>query len=155
MDIQKIKQIIKLVENAQIHALKVTSDDTTIEITKSQAPAPVSHDLLHQLAQQPVSVQTAPAAQATAPEPDPVPEKEAVGNLITSPMVGTVYLSPKPDEPDYISVGASVNKGDIVCLIEAMKLFNDIESEFSGEVKEILVKNGQVVDYGQPLFRVI
>ncbi len=76
------------------------------------------------------------------------------GNLIVSPMVGTFYAKPSPDSSPYVEVGSTVKKGDVVCIIEAMKLMNEIESEFDGEIVEILVKNGEPVEYGKPLFRV-
>ena len=74
------------------------------------------------------------------------------GNVITSPMVGTVYLKPSPDSNPYVEVGQNLKKGDVVCIVEAMKLMNEIESEFDGEVVEILVKDGETVEYGKPLF---
>ena len=77
------------------------------------------------------------------------------GNLIVSPMVGTFYAKPSPDSSPYVEVGSTVKKGDVVCIIEAMKLMNEIESEFDGEIVEILVKNGEPVEYGKPLFRIV
>ena len=81
-------------------------------------------------------------------------EKIETGNIITSPMVGTFYSKPSPDSKPYVEVGSKVSKGDVVCIVEAMKLMNEIESEFDGEIAEILVKDGEPVDYGKPLFRV-
>ena len=77
------------------------------------------------------------------------------GNIVKSPMVGTFYMKPSPDSEPYVEVGKQVKKGDILCIIEAMKLMNEIESEFTGEVKEILVKDGEMVEYGKPLFRIV
>ena len=81
-------------------------------------------------------------------------EKIETGNIITSPMVGTFYSKPSPDSKPSVEVGSKVSKGDVVCIVEAMKLMNEIESEFDGEIAEILVKDGEPVDYGKPLFRV-
>ena len=81
-------------------------------------------------------------------------EEDLGGNLITSPMVGTFYSKPSPDSEPYVEVGSHIKKGDVVCIVEAMKLMNEIESEFEGEIVEVLVKNGEPVEYGKPLFRV-
>ena len=82
------------------------------------------------------------------------PEKELTGNIVKSPMVGTFYLKPSPTSEPYTEVGKQVKKGDILCIIEAMKLMNEIESEYTGKVEEILVKDGEPVEYGTPLFRI-
>ena len=103
----------------------------------------------------PVEVETKVAAQAEAPKQE---EKKVVQNenlhKITSPMVGTFYSSSSPDTPPYVSVGDRVSKDSIVCIVEAMKLFNEIDADVEGEIVEILVNNGQLVEYGQPLFLV-
>lgn len=82
------------------------------------------------------------------------PEKELTGNIVKSPMVGTFYLKPSPTSEPYTEVGKQVKKGDILCIIEAMKLMNEIESEYTGKVEEVLVKDGEPVEYGTPLFRI-
>ena len=82
------------------------------------------------------------------------PEKELTGNIVKSPMVGTFYLKPSPTSEPYTEVGKQVKKGDVLCIIEAMKLMNEIESEYTGKVEEILVKDGEPVEYGTPLFRI-
>ena len=94
-----------------------------------------------------MSSQSAPAAAAK-------PVEEAKGNFITSPIVGTFYSSPAPEKPAYVKVGDSINAGDVVCIIESMKLMNEINSEFSGKVAEILVNNGEPVEFGQKLMRI-
>jgi acetyl-CoA carboxylase biotin carboxyl carrier protein len=93
-----------------------------------------------------------PAAGAPAAAPAPEP---ASGNIVKSPMVGTFYRSPGPDAKPFVDVGQAVKAGDTLCIIEAMKLLNEIESEFSGSIREILVQNGQAVEYGQPLFVIV
>ena len=85
---------------------------------------------------------------------DDVKSEEQVGNIVKSPMVGTFYIKPSPTSEPYVEIGKTVKKGDILCIIEAMKLMNEIESEFSGEVTEILVKDGDSVEYGTPLFKI-
>jgi acetyl-CoA carboxylase biotin carboxyl carrier protein len=150
MDFQKIKRIIKMVEEADIASLKISSDDSTIEVTKAtqvvaQAPNVVT-TVQAQAPAAPVAVQAEPEGVA-----DAVDDGEIV---IESPMVGTVYLAPKPEEPNFVSAGQTVSKGSVLCLVEAMKLFNEIESEVSGSVTKILVENGQTVEYGQPLFAI-
>jgi acetyl-CoA carboxylase biotin carboxyl carrier protein len=99
------------------------------------------------------SVAAAPAI-ALAPAPAPAAEAEA-GTFITSPFVGTFYRAPSPEAPSFVDVGAAVRKGQVVCIVEAMKLMNEIESETEGKVAEILVKNGEHVEYGQKLFRIV
>ena len=150
MDFQKIKRIIKMVEEADIASLKISSDDSTIEVTKAtqvvaQAPNVVTT----------VQAQAPAAPVAVQAEPEGVSEAVDDGDIvIESPMVGTVYLAPKPEEDNFVSVGQTVSKGAVLCLVEAMKLFNEIESEVSGSVTKILVENGQTVEYGQPLFAI-
>jgi acetyl-CoA carboxylase biotin carboxyl carrier protein len=150
MDFQKIKRIIKMVEEADIASLKISSDDSTIEVTKAtqvvaQAPNVVTT----------VQAQAPAAPVAVQAEPEGVADAVDDGDIvIESPMVGTVYLAPKPEEPNFVSAGQTVSKGSVLCLVEAMKLFNEIESEVSGSVTKILVENGQTVEYGQPLFAI-
>ncbi|MDA0944835.1 MAG: acetyl-CoA carboxylase biotin carboxyl carrier protein [bacterium] len=150
MDFQKIKRIIKMVEEADIASLKISSDDSTIEVTKAtqvvaQAPNVVTT----------VQAQAPAAPVAVQAEPEGVADAVDDGDIvIESPMVGTVYLAPKPEEPNFVSAGQTVSKGSVLCLVEAMKLFNEIESEVSGSVTKVLVENGQTVEYGQPLFAI-
>jgi acetyl-CoA carboxylase biotin carboxyl carrier protein len=97
-----------------------------------------------------VAIAAAPAAAATAAAPEPEPGQE--GHVVKAPMVGTFYRSPSPDAKVFVEVGQAVKEGDTICIIEAMKLMNEIEADASGVVKAILVENGQPVEYGQPLF---
>jgi acetyl-CoA carboxylase biotin carboxyl carrier protein len=100
--------------------------------------------------QAPAPFSGAGTAQAAAPAPTP----EKPGNLVTSPFVGTFYRTPAPDQPPFVEVGSSVKKGQVLCIVEAMKLMNEIESDVAGKVAEIHVQNGQPVEFGQPLFRI-
>ncbi|WP_242143736.1 MULTISPECIES: acetyl-CoA carboxylase biotin carboxyl carrier protein [unclassified Bacillus cereus group] len=155
--IQEVRELIKLIDSSNIDEFEYKKDGTTIKMKKrghevvvGQAPA------VMQAAAPTVEVETtAAAAQVEAPKQE---EKKAVTdeNLhkITSPMVGTFYASSSPDAPPYVTVGDRVSKDSVVCIVEAMKLFNEIEADVEGEIVEILVNNGQLVEYGQPLFLV-
>ncbi|MGF9963100.1 acetyl-CoA carboxylase biotin carboxyl carrier protein [Bacillus rhizoplanae] len=155
--IQEVRELIKLIDDSNIDEFEYKKDGTTIKMKKRGNEVVAVQPAL--AAQKPVQaianeVVAAPA-QAETPKQE---EKPAVQdeNLqkITSPMVGTFYGSPSPDAPAYVNVGDRVSEGKIVCIIEAMKLFNEIEAEVNGEIVEILVNNGQLVEYGQPLFLV-
>ena len=157
--IQEVRELIKLIDSSNIDEFEYKKDGTTIKMKKRgnevvTVQAPVTKQVVQPAAS--VEVETAvAAAQVEAPKQE---EKKAVQNenlhKITSPMVGTFYSSSSPDTPQYVSVGDRVSKDSIVCIVEAMKLFNEIEAEVEGEIVEILVDNGQLVEYGQPLFLV-
>lgn len=142
MDLRKLKTLIDLVADSDISELEVTEGDGKVRIVKS-APA---------VAQQ--MVYAAPVAAAAAPVAAPAEDTPVVpdGHLVPAPMVGTFYRSPNPGAAPFVEVGQSVQEGDALCIIEAMKLLNEIEADKSGIIKEILVENGAPVEYGQPLF---
>lgn len=148
MDLRKLKTLIDLVAESGIAELEVTEGEDKVRIAKfSPAPAvPASSTTLMMAptAGPPVAAAAAPAA--------PVPEPEPTGHVVKSPMVGTFYRSPSPGAASFVELGQAVKPGDTLCIIEAMKLLNEIEAEVGGVVKEILVENGQPVEYGQPLF---
>ena len=145
MDLRKLKTLIDLVADSGIAELEVTEGEDRVRIAKfSPAPAAAA-----------VTVAAVPAAAAvTVPangtSAQAVTEPE--GHVVKSPMVGTFYRSPSPGAPSFIELGQAVKPGDTLCIIEAMKLLNEIEAEVGGIVKQILVENGQPVEYGQPLF---
>jgi acetyl-CoA carboxylase biotin carboxyl carrier protein len=145
MDLRKVKALIELVQQTGIHELDLTEGEEKIRIIRSPA-APAGGAYLPALA----APAPALAAGATAAAPPEAPVEE--GHIVKSPMVGTFYRSPSPGAPPFIEVGQSVNDGQTLCIIEAMKLLNEIESDAAGVVKKILVENGQPVEYGQPLF---
>ncbi|EEL21246.1 acetyl-CoA carboxylase, biotin carboxyl carrier protein [Bacillus toyonensis] len=157
--IQEVRELIKLIDSSNIDEFEYKKDGTTIKMKKRgnevvAMQAPVAKQAMQPVAS--VEVETAvAAAQVEAPKQE---EKKAVQdeNLhkITSPMVGTFYSSSSPDTPPYVSVGDRVSKDSIVCIVEAMKLFNEIDADVEGKIVEILVNNGQLVEYGQPLFLV-
>ncbi len=145
MDLKEIKQLIKMVELANINEIEIEEEDKKIRITKVSA--------------QNVSVSAQPMPAAPAPpvapaEAAPAAPEARNENLVEvrSPMVGTFYRSPSPDADPYTEVGKTVAAGDVLCIVEAMKLMNEIESEVSGKVVEILVENAQPVEFNQVLF---
>jgi acetyl-CoA carboxylase biotin carboxyl carrier protein len=144
MDLRKLKTLIDLVAESGIAEIEVTEGEDKVRIVKHPSQAPVA-PLVAPVVAAPVAVPAAPAAPATAPEPP-------AGNVVKSPMVGTFYRSPSPGADPFVDVGSTVKVGDTLCIIEAMKLLNEIEAEVAGEVKQVLVENGQAVEYGQPLF---
>lgn len=147
MDLRKLKKLIDLVEASGIAELEITEGEEKVRIAKSIAGAPMM------LAHAPQMMQAQPAAAPAAPAPA-APAEDAVpeGHIVRSPMVGTFYRAPAPGSKNFAEVGQSVNAGDTLCIIEAMKLLNEIESDQGGVIKAILVENGQPVEYGEPLF---
>ena len=146
MDLRKLKTLIELVENSGIAELELTEGEEHVRISRaSSVAAPVQH--VYAAAPQAAAIAPA-AAPSAAPAEPAVPE----GHVIKSPMVGTFYRAPSPGAKSFVDVGANVNAGDTLCIIEAMKLLNEIETDKGGVVKAILVENGQPVEFGQPLF---
>lgn len=146
MDLRKLKKLIDLVEASGIAELEITEGEEKVRIAKSIAGAPMMMSPQPQFIQ--AAAPAAPAAVAAAPAEDAVPE----GHVVRSPMVGTFYRAPAPGSKNFAEVGQSVNAGDTLCIIEAMKLLNEIEADQGGVIKAILVENGQPVEYGEPLF---
>jgi acetyl-CoA carboxylase biotin carboxyl carrier protein len=143
MDLRKLKTLIELVESSGIGELEIQEGEERVRITRAPPPAPPQV-----VTAAPISVAAVPAAAApVAPAPPPAPE----GHLVKSPMVGTFYRSASPGAKPFVEVGDSVAVGDPLCIIEAMKLMNEIESDQAGVVKQILAENGQPVEFGQPL----
>ena len=146
MDLRKLKKLIDLVEESGISELELTEDGEKVRISRNfTSNAPVQHYAPAQYAAAPQIAQAAPAAVAAAPVEDE-------GHAVKSPMVGTFYRSPSPDAKSFVEVGDTVAIGDTLCIIEAMKLLNEIESDKAGVIKKILVDNGQAIEYGEPLF---
>lgn len=160
--IQEIREIIKLVDASSIDEFvyeaegsKVKLKKNTRGVTENVSPKIVEQPTVVQQAVAPVAEPTkAPEQVEAAPAPKAVVAEEASLHKITSPMVGTFYQSANPESPVFVKVGDKVGEESIVCIVEAMKLFNEIEAEVTGEIVEILVKDGQLVEYGQPLFLV-
>jgi acetyl-CoA carboxylase biotin carboxyl carrier protein len=159
LKVQEIRELIKLIDQSSIDEFEYESDGSKIVLKKNEvqyAEAPVQQPVQQTIAQQPVD-QTMPASSPVKEEPKAA-EKEEVQDeslhKIESPMVGTFYARPNPESELYVKTGEKVSEDSVVCIIEAMKLFNEIEAEVNGEIVEMLVEDGQLVEYGQPLFLV-
>jgi acetyl-CoA carboxylase biotin carboxyl carrier protein len=150
MDLRKLKTLIDLVAESGISELEVTEGDGKVRIVKAPPQVIAAPMAMPQLQALPVA-QAAPMAHAGAPAAEAAPAAPA-GHVVTSPMVGTFYRAPSPGAAAFANVGDSVKEGQTICIIEAMKLLNEIECDKAGVIKEILVENGQAVEYGQPLF---
>jgi len=153
MDLRKLKTLIDLVAESSISELEITEGEGRVRIVKNAAPvyaaaAPAVH---YAPAPADAPAAGAPAAGA-APGAAPAEPAAPQGHIVTSPMVGTFYRAPSPGAESFVQVGDTVKEGQTICIIEAMKLLNEIEADKSGVIKEVLVDNGQAVEYGQPLF---
>ena len=152
MDLRKVKKLIDLVSESGIAELEISEGEETVRISRygQMQPQPMmySQQPMHGFmpgsapVPAPLAAETAPAAEAAQPE----------GHIVKSPMVGTFYRASAPGAKNFVEVGQSVNAGDTICIIEAMKLLNEIEADQSGVIKAIMVENGQPVEYGEPLF---
>lgn len=147
MDIRKIKKLIELLHDSDVHEIEIKEGEEAVRITRTGA-APV--------AMAPVAAPVAVSAPAptAAPAPAPASEEPAMvsGHQVLSPMVGTYYAAPNPDAPNFVEVGASVNVGDPLCIVEAMKMMNQITADKAGTVKAVLCQDGDPIEFDQPLF---
>ena len=151
MDLRKLKTLIELVESSGIAELEIQEGEERVRITRSVPPvAGTTTNVQLPLASVPIGPGSAPGAAGGASGAAAVSE-EAEGHFVKSPMVGTFYRAASPGAKAFVEVGDSVQAGDTLCIIEAMKLMNEIESDKTGVVKQILVENGQPVEFGQPL----
>lgn len=150
MNIKEIKELLELMAEHNVGEIEIEKDNAKIKLRKM-----ANGGIVMQSAPQ---VMVAPAmkapALAEAPAAAAQPAAEEGVTIVRSPMVGTFYASPAPDQPTYVSVGKVVKDGDVLCIIEAMKLMNEIKSELSGTVVEIMVQNGQTVEYDQPILKI-
>lgn len=149
MDIRKVKKLIELLEESNIDEIEIAEGEESIRISRTSriqaqmAPA-------HYAVQAPAA--PAPAAAPAAPQPEaPAAKTEPAGHAVKSPMVGTFYRSPSPTSGPFVEVGQKVSAGDTICIVEAMKMMNQIEADKSGTITEILVENGEPVEFDQPL----
>ena len=151
MDIRKVKKLIELLEQSNINELEINEGDESVRISRggtavtyAAAPAPA-----------PVAAAPAPVAAAAAAE-TAAPERAAIkGHAVKSPMVGTFYASPAPGSPAFVSVGQTVAAGDVICIIEAMKMMNQIEADKAGTIDAILIEDGEAVEFDQPIVTII
>ncbi len=154
MDLRKLKTLIDLVSESGIAELEITEAEGKVRIVKSPSGAQLAQQPMYHtmMAPPPMAAPAPVAAAAAAPVPSaPAAPEAAAGHAVTSPMVGTFYRSAQPGTPPFVEVGSQVKEGDTICIIEAMKLLNEIEADKAGTVKAILIENGQPVEFGQPL----
>lgn len=144
MDIRKVRKLIELIEETGVAEIEIHEGEESVRVSRYSQQMPV---------QQVVAPQAAVAAPLAAPVTEPTKEDAGLGgHIIRSPMVGTMYISHAPEADPFVNVGDHVKQGDTICMIEAMKMFNQIEADASGTIKARLVENGQAVEYDQPLF---
>lgn len=146
MDIRKIKKLIELLEKTGISEIEIKEGEESVRLSRhgTLAPTPTTFSPL------PIS----PPLEITPPLPENKPNESLTASLhkVRSPMVGTMYISPSPEAAPFVAIGQTVKVGDTLCIVEAMKMFNEIEADRSGKISEILVANGEPVEYDQPLF---
>ncbi len=150
MDIRKVKKLIELLEESNINEIEIKEGEESVRISRgsSVVAAPVAAPV--------VAPAAAPAAPAAAPAAEAAPEApQTTGHVVKSPMVGTFYRSPSPSSPVFIEVGQTVKAGDVICIVEAMKMMNQIEADKAGVVEAILVEDGQPVEFDQPLVTIV
>jgi acetyl-CoA carboxylase biotin carboxyl carrier protein len=150
MDIRKVKKLIELLEESGIAEIEISEGEESVRISRypqGGAPAPIVH-----YAAPPVAAPVAAAPAAIAAPAAAAPVASKADHTVTAPMVGTYYASASPGAKSFVEIGSEVNVGDTLCIIEAMKMMNQIESDKSGRVTAVLVKNGDPVEFGQPLF---
>ncbi|WP_213952969.1 MULTISPECIES: acetyl-CoA carboxylase biotin carboxyl carrier protein [unclassified Variovorax] len=150
MDLRKLKTLIDLVSESNISELEITEAEGKVRIVKAGASAPMQY--VQTLAAPQPAPAPAPGQAAEASAPAPAAVAAPAGHTVKSPMVGTFYRASSPGAPSFVEVGSQVKEGDTICIIEAMKILNEIEADKSGTITQILGENGQAVEYGQPLF---
>jgi acetyl-CoA carboxylase biotin carboxyl carrier protein len=158
MDLRKLKTLIDLVSDSNVTELEITEAEGTVRIVKGGGGSPYVQNVTHQQAMQFAPAPTnAATSNSIAIEPAPIPAAEvaAVGHSVKSPMVGTFYRAASPGAKSFVEVGDVVKVGDTVCIIEAMKILNEIEADVSGTVSQILCENGQAIEYGQPMVVIV
>ena len=149
MDIRKVKKLIELLEESGIAEIEIHEGEESVRISRgSTLAAPQTMIQVPQATQASEAAKMHPASEESTPKADFADE----GHVVTSPMVGIYYSSPSPEEPEFVSRGSSIKTGEVLCIIEAMKIMNQIESDVSGKLIRALVENGEAVEYGQPLF---
>lgn len=147
MDIRKVKKLMELLEESGMSEIEIKEGEDSVKISRyGNSPAPAQHPI-QSFVQQQAPVSSAPTSQTASPNEQP----QETGQSVTSPMVGTFYSAPSPTAKPFVSIGQKINQGDTVGIIEAMKIMNQIESDQSGTVIEILVKDGEAVEFGQSL----
>ena len=147
MDIRKIKKLIELLEQTNLAEIEIHEDNESVRISR------FSSNITHQSVET-NTIQQASPEQTSPPAVETAAEEKILGHIVKSPMVGTAYLAASPGTKPFTEIGQSVQSGDVLCIIEAMKMFNEIEADASGKITVIHVENGQPVEYNQPLFTI-
>jgi len=159
MDIRKVKKLIELLEESNIDEIEIQEGEESVRISRnSHSPAPVAYAPNMVAAPQQYTAQPAAPAPAPAAEAAPAAAAESStpsGHLVRSPMVGTFYSAPSPGSSPFVSVGQTVKEGDVICIVEAMKMMNQIEADKSGTISAILVEDAQPVEFDQPLVSIV
>ncbi len=151
MDIRKVKKLIELLDESGMAEIEITEGDDSVRIVRHPSASPVSTQV--STPAPPVQPQAAVAGnEERAPAASVETDKSSSGQILTAPMVGTFYRAPAPGSPPFVDIGKEVNAGDTVCIIEAMKMMNQIEADRSGRIKDILAADGEPIEFGQPLF---
>lgn len=153
MDIRKVKKLIELLEESGIDELEIKEGEESVRISRHSKQPAYAPQPMYAPAPAPVAAPVAAAAPSTEAAPAAAPKLN--GTVARSPMVGTFYRAASPTSANFVEVGQTVKKGDILCIVEAMKMMNHIEAEASGVIESILVENGQPVEYDQPLFTIV
>ena len=148
MDIRKVKKLIELLEESGIAEIEISEGEESVRISRYPAGVPAMVAPAAAVPQYAPAPAAAPAAAASAPQSAPAVD----GKTVTAPMVGTFYAAPAPGAKPFVDIGTEVKEGDVLCIIEAMKMMNQIESDHTGRIAAVLVKNGEPVEFGQPLF---
>lgn len=154
MNFNEVKELISIIDKSSLKNFELSLDNCSVKMDKTGAVS-VAHSEKNIVSESPVSAVKQEINETKAeqtPETKEVPKKEVKGNVVKAPLVGTFYNSASPDKPAYAPLGKKVKKGDVLCIIEAMKIMNEVVSEFDGEVLEVCAENEQLVEYGQPLF---
>ncbi|WP_419532988.1 acetyl-CoA carboxylase biotin carboxyl carrier protein [Endozoicomonas sp.] len=155
MDIRKVKKLIELLEESGIDELEIHEGEESVRISRYSKNAPLAAAPIAYPAAAPAPAPAAAPAAAEAAAPVSAAEPVVSGHQVKSPMVGTFYSSPSPDAPEFAKVGQQVKEGDVLCIVEAMKMMNQIKADKSGTIDAVLVENGQPVEFDQPLFTII
>jgi len=160
LNLRSLKKIVTIMNRAKITELDIEQDGVKIHLRKGPSSKEMVSQVVTAAPMMPAAMPTAPAPVPPSPAPMPAPaapapaESDANLHIITSPMVGTFYRAPSPESKPYVEVGSEVDENTVICIVEAMKLMNEIKAEVKGVIKKILVENAQAVEYGQPLFQV-
>ncbi len=149
MDIRKIKKLIELIEESDIAEIEIKEGEESVRLSRMPVAMPMTAPVY---AAAPAAIEVAHENKSTGVTSSNNVESVVTGHVVKSPMVGTFYSASSPESEDFAKIGQKVNVGDTLCLLEAMKMFNEIESDKTGVIKEVLLENGQVVEYDQPLF---